>query len=86
MCLPRTCVCVGVWRRSVLVSYLRVCGCLEEKCISLVPACGWLSGGEICQPPTCVWVSVGKRNVSASYLHVGGCWEEKCVSLLPACG
>ena len=38
---------MGVGRRNVLASYLGVGGCLEE-CVSLVPRCGWVSGGEMC--------------------------------------
>ena len=72
MCWPRTCVWVGVGRRNVL--------------IGLVPACGWVSSGEMCWPCTCMWVGVGRRNVLALYLRVGGCQEEKSVSLVPACG
>ena len=34
--------------RNVLASYLRVGGCREEKCVSLVPAYGWVSGGVMC--------------------------------------
>ena len=48
MCLPPTCVWVGVGRRNVLASYLCVGVCREEKCVSLLPACGWVSGGEMC--------------------------------------
>ena len=33
---------------NVLASYLRVGGCREEKCVSLLPRCGWVSGGEMC--------------------------------------
>ena len=61
-------------------------GCREDKCVSLVPMCGWVSGGEMCWPRTFVCVGVGRRNVLASYLGVGGCREGKCVSLLPTCG
>ena len=32
----------------MLTSYLRVGGCREEKCFSLVPRCGWVSEGEMC--------------------------------------
>ena len=32
----------------MLTSYLCVGGCLEEKCVILLPRCGWVSGGEIC--------------------------------------
>ena len=39
---------MGVGRRNVLDSYLGVGGCLEEKCDSHVPTCGWVSGGEMC--------------------------------------
>ena len=70
----------------MLASYLCVGGCREEKCVSLLPRCGWVSGGEMCYPPTYVWVGVERRNVLASYIGVGGCREEKCVSLLPRCG
>ena len=38
---------MGVGRRNVLASYLGVGGCLEE-CVSLVPTCRWVSGGEMC--------------------------------------
>ena len=68
----------------MLSSYLRVCGCQEEKCVSDVPACGWVSGGEMCLSRTCVKVGVGRRNVLASYLRVNGCLEER-VSLVPIC-
>ena len=68
----------------MLASYLRVGGCREEKCVSPVPRCGWVSEG-VCYPRTYVLVDVG-RSVLASYLRVGGCWEEKCVSLVPTCG
>ena len=44
--------------RNVLASYLGVGGCREEKCVSLIPTCRWVSGG-MCYPPT--------------YLGVGGC-------------
>ena len=54
----------------MLTSYLGVGGCREEKCVSLLPRCGWMSGGEML----------------ASYLGVGGCQVEKCVSLLAWCG
>ena len=67
----------------MLASYLGVGGCREEKSVSLLPRCGWVSVGEMCWPHTWVWVVVGRRNVLASYLGVGGCREEKCVSLLP---
>ena len=53
----------------MLASYLGVGGFREEKCVSLLPRCGW----------------VRKENVLASYLGVGGCREEKCVSLVPTC-
>ena len=66
--------------------YLRVGGCLEEKCVSFLPRCGWVSGREMYFPPTCVWVGVGRRNLLASFLCVGWCREEKCVGLLPRCG
>ena len=41
---------MGVGRRNVLVSYmyLGVGGCREEKCVSLLARCGWVSGGEMC--------------------------------------
>ena len=70
----------------MLASYLGVGGCREEKCVSLLLKCGWVSGGEMCYLPTLVLVGVGRRNVLASYLGVGGCREEKCVSFLPRCG
>ena len=35
-------------RRNVLASSLRVGGWLEEKCVSLVPMCWLVSGGEMC--------------------------------------
>ena len=69
----------------MLASYLGVGGCREE-CVSLVPTCRWVSGGEMCLPRTYVWVGVGRRNVLASYLRVSGCRKEKCVNLLPRCG
>ena len=69
----------------MLASYLRVGGCREEKCVSLLPRLWWVSGGEMYFPPTYVWVDFGRRNVLASYLRVGGCREEKCVSLVPTC-
>ena len=47
MCYPPTYVWVGVGR-NVLASYLYVGLCREEKCVSLVPTCGWVSGGEMC--------------------------------------
>ena len=31
----------------MLASYLGVGGCREEKCVNLVPRCGWVSG-EMC--------------------------------------
>ena len=70
----------------MIASYVRVGGCREEKCVNLVPTCGWVSGGEMCLPRTCVCVGVGRRYVLASYLCVCGCREEKCVSLVPLCG
>ena len=36
---------MGVGRRNVLASYLGVGGCREEKCVSLLPMCRWVSGG-----------------------------------------
>ena len=39
---------MGVGGRNALASYLRVGGCREEKCVSLVPSCEWVSGGEMC--------------------------------------
>ena len=69
----------------MLVSYLGVGECREEKCVSLLPWCGWVTGGEMYFPPTYVWVGVGMGNVLSSYLGVGGCREEKCVSLVPTC-
>ena len=46
----------------MLASYLGVGGCREEKCISLLPMCGLVSGGEICVSllPRCGWVSGGE--------------------------
>ena len=38
----------GCRKENVLASYLRVGGCQEEKCVSLLPRCGWVSGGEMC--------------------------------------
>ena len=66
----------------MLALYLCMCGCREEKCVSLVPMCGWVSGGTR-EPRTYVWVGVGRRYmyVLVSYLRAGGCREEKCVSL-----
>ena len=32
----------------MLTSYLGVGGCLEEKCVSFLPRCGLVSGGEMC--------------------------------------
>ena len=32
----------------MLTFYLGVGGCREEKCVSLVSTCGWVSGGEMC--------------------------------------
>ena len=69
----------------MLASYLRVGGCREEKCDSLLPRCGWVSGGEMYFPRTYVWVGLGRRNVLTSFLRVGGNWEE-CVSLVHMCG
>ena len=69
----------------MLASYLGVGGCREEKCFSLLPRCGLVSGGEMYIPPTYVWVGVSRRNIFPSYLCVGGCREEKCVSLVPTC-
>ena len=72
----------------MLVSYLRVGVCREEKFVSLLARCGWVLGGEMCLPPIYVWVGVGRGNtcILTSYLGVGGCREEKCVNLLPRCG
>ena len=39
---------MGVRRRNVLTSYLGVGGYLEEKCVSLLARCGWVSGEEMC--------------------------------------
>ena len=45
----------------MLASYLRVSGCREEKCVSLVSTCGWVSGGEIFSLlPSCGWLSGGE--------------------------
>ena len=38
---------MGDGRRNVLALYLGVGGCREEKCVSLLPRYGWLSGGEM---------------------------------------
>ena len=35
---------MGVGRNG-LASYLVVGGCREEKCVSFLPSCGWVSGG-----------------------------------------
>ena len=32
----------------MLASYLGVGGCRDEKCVNLLPGCGWVSGGEMC--------------------------------------
>ena len=32
----------------MLASYLRVGGCREEKCVSRLPTCVWVSEGEMC--------------------------------------
>ena len=32
----------------MIVSYLGVGRCREEKCVSLLPRCGLVSGGEMC--------------------------------------
>ena len=32
----------------MLASYLGVGGSREEKCVSLIARCGWVSGGEMC--------------------------------------
>ena len=60
MCYPRTYVWVGVGRRNVLASYLRVGGCREEKCVSLLLGVGWCRE-EKCVSflPRCGWVSGG---------------------------
>ena len=39
---------MGVGRRNVLASYLGVGGYQEEKCVSLIPTCGLVLGGEMC--------------------------------------
>ena len=70
---------MGVGRRNVFPSYIRVGGCLEE-CVSLVTTCRLVSGG-MCYPRTYVWVGIGMRNVLVSYLRVCG-FREECVSLL----
>ena len=54
----------------MLASYLPVGWCREEKCVSLLPACGLVSEEEMCKPRTCVLVGVMRKNVS----------------LVPACG
>ena len=38
----------GCREEEWLASYLGVDGCRQEKCVSLVPTCGWVSGGEMC--------------------------------------
>ena len=43
---------MGVGRRNVVSSYLGVCRCREEKCFSLLPRCGLVSGGEMFYPST----------------------------------
>ena len=44
----------------MLASYLREGVCREEKCVSLLPRYGWVSGGEMfCLLPRCGWVSGG---------------------------
>ena len=70
----------------MLAFYLGVGGCREEKCVSLLPRCGWVSGDEMCLPPTYVWVDVGRRNVLASYLRGVVFREEKCDRLLARSG
>ena len=45
----------------MLASYLGVGGCREMKCFSLLPMCGWMSGGEMFYRSTKVWVGVGRR-------------------------
>ena len=78
----------------MLTSYLGVGGCREEKCVSLVPTCRWVSGCVSLVPtcnvlasylgvrllPRCGWVSEGEM----VYLGGGGYREKK--SLLPRCG
>ena len=50
----------GCRKENVLASYLGVFGCREE-CVSLVPTCAWVSGGEMCLPRFFVcWVSGGE--------------------------
>ena len=39
---------MGVGRRKVLASFLGVGGCREEKRVSFLPRCGWVSGEEMC--------------------------------------
>ena len=52
---------MGVGRRNVLVYYLGVGGCWEEKCVSLLPRCGWVSEGKcVSLLPRCEWVSGGE--------------------------
>ena len=42
-------LCVGVCREEKCVSLLARCGWVsEEKCVSLLPRCGWVSGEEMC--------------------------------------
>ena len=75
----------------MLASYLGVGWCREEKCVSLLPRCGWVCGFLPRRNVLASYLGVGvvsgqERNVLASYLGVGGCREEKCVSLLARCG
>ena len=51
----------------MLAYYLGVGGCWEEKCVSLLARCEWVSGG-LCLLPTFMWVGVGRINVLASYV------------------
>ena len=36
----------GCWEECVSLVPTRVGGCREDKCVSLLPRCGWVSGGE----------------------------------------
>ena len=36
----------------MFASYLGVRRCREEKCVSFVPRCGLVLGGEMCWPPS----------------------------------
>ena len=45
----------------MLASYLGGGGYREEKCVSLLPRCGWVSGDEcVSLLPMCGWMSGGE--------------------------